>query len=219
VSLNAQQVADDICSSGIVVIIRGQYTLDELEPLTAALIEAGLRTIEVTLNSLDATGAIRVLRKKFSPQARIGAGTVRTAEDAARAFDGGAEFLICPGFSLPVVQFAQARDLLVIPGVMTPSEAQGALDAGCRLQKLFPVETLGGVRYLKAIRAPLDDIGFIPTGGVSEANIAEYRRVGAVAVGVGSSLVSKRLSLSEVARRAAEYHRLWHTASTVHPSD
>jgi len=206
-----QEAEEDIRSTGIVVIIRGQFTLAEILPIVEILVEAQLRIVEITLNSLDALRLIRELRQKFGSHARIGAGTVRTINDVARAVDAGAEFLICPSLSLPVVEAAQTQDMLVIPGVMTPSEAQVALEAGCHLQKLFPSEAVGGVNYLKAIRAPLDDIEFIPTGGVSEKNIAQYRQAGAVAVALGSSLISKGVPIEEITRRGREYYRLWHT--------
>jgi 2-dehydro-3-deoxyphosphogluconate aldolase/(4S)-4-hydroxy-2-oxoglutarate aldolase len=175
------------------------------------LVENRLTIIEVTLNSLDALAAIAALQRRYADQACIGAGTVRSVEDAMRALDAGAAFLICPCFSPRLVEVARARDTLVIPGVMTPTEAQNAFEAGCRMQKLFPADPIGGPDYLKAIRAPLDDIDFVPTGGISQDNIAAYRRAGAAAVAIGSTLVSDRdRALPDIAQRAAACYRVWH---------
>src|SRR5690606_18551538 len=94
-----------------------------------------------------------------------------------------------PGFDPASVMHSQAIGVLHLPGVFTPSEAMAAAAAGCRLLKLFPCDIVGPA-YLKALRAPLDDIGFVPTGGVSAANAAAWRSAGAAAVAVGSSLVA-----------------------------
>jgi 2-dehydro-3-deoxyphosphogluconate aldolase/(4S)-4-hydroxy-2-oxoglutarate aldolase len=206
-----QPITEDIQRTGIIVIVRGRFTFDQLCGIVLTLAEGSLRVVEITLNSLDALRAIERLRIMMSGTARIGAGTVRTSADALHAIDAGAEFLICPGFSPRVVEAAQARGMLIIPGVTTPSEAQAALDAGCRIQKLFPIETLGGVHYLKAIRAPLDDIAFVPTGGISETNIGKYRQAGASAVAVGSNLVSDAdQPLAEIKHRAERLYQSWH---------
>ena len=208
---NSDRSGDQIRQTGIVVIIRGQFPIDRLLPIVDTLVEASLCVIEITLNSLDALPAIEHLRTRFKATAHIGAGTVRTPADASRAIEAGAEFLICPNFNPAVIEYAHRHDVLVVPGVMTPSEAENARQAGCSLQKLFPIESIGGLGYLKAIRAPLDDIGFIPTGGVSEKNIAQYRQAGAAAVAIGSALVAESgQSRDDLARQAQQCYRLWH---------
>lgn len=195
---------------GIIAIIRGDYTLDELHAITDALVSGGLSLVEITLNTPDALTAITQLSHAFNGRAHIGAGTVRTAHDAERALDAGAEYLICPNFSPAVIAAAQQRDRLVIPGVLTPTEAQTARDVGCTLVKLFPAQPMGGAEYLKAIRAPLDDIGFIPTGGVSTANMRAYQEAGAAAVALGSQLVPARhWSPEKIAASAAECRAIW----------
>ena len=104
------------------------------------------------------------------------------------ALDAGAAFLVSPNLDLRSVARSRERGALHLPGVFTATEAQSALHAGCPVVKLFPADALGPA-YLKALRAPLNDIGFVPTGGVDADNITAYVRAGAVAVGVGSALV------------------------------
>lgn len=180
---------DHIQRTGIVAIIRGDYGLEQLQRIAATLAESGIGAIEITLNSRDALPAINALAARFGDTILIGAGTVRTAAQVDAAVDAGAQFLVSPCLDLASVARAQAHDILHLPGVFTATEVQAAVAAGCRLLKLFPME-LGGPAYLKALRAPFDDVAFVPTGGVSAANIGDYVRAGAVAVAVGSSLVA-----------------------------
>jgi 2-dehydro-3-deoxyphosphogluconate aldolase/(4S)-4-hydroxy-2-oxoglutarate aldolase len=124
-------------------------------------------------------------------QLLLGAGTVRDRGDVERAIGAGAQFLVSPNVDEKSIQESAGRGMLHIPGVFTPTESQVAFRSGCRLQKLYPANFLGPP-YLKAIKAPLDDIDFIPTGGVSESNIGEYIHAGAAAVAVGSTLINAR---------------------------
>jgi 2-dehydro-3-deoxyphosphogluconate aldolase/(4S)-4-hydroxy-2-oxoglutarate aldolase len=126
--------------------------------------------------------------------------------------NAGARFSVAPNFDAEAVALAQANNFLHLPGVFTATEAETAVRAGCRLLKLFPSDMLGP-RYLKALRAPLDDIQFVPTGGISAANIGDYRRAGAFACGIGSALVSNPAqSVSELAERARALRRAWDEA-------
>jgi 2-dehydro-3-deoxyphosphogluconate aldolase/(4S)-4-hydroxy-2-oxoglutarate aldolase len=117
-------------------------------------------------------------------------------KQAQAAYEAGAQFIISPNLDLESVSFARTKSLLHLPGVFTATEAQSAFAVGCRMLKLFPME-VAGPAYLKALRAPLNDIDFVPTGGVSLENIADYARAGAVAVGLGSKLVTSREQTSQ----------------------
>ena len=182
------QVVDALKSGGIIAIIRGDYPGDELLRIVDTLVGAGVGSVEVTLNSRGALQGIAALRARLGTDALIGAGTVRTEADVHDAISAGAQFLVSPNFDPVSVATSRAADVVHLPGVFTASEAQAAHAAGCRLVKLFPADALGP-GYLRALRAPLDDVGFVPTGGINEETIGAYAEAGAVAFGVGSALV------------------------------
>ena len=175
--------------TGVVAIIRRSSPFDA--PMIArALAAGGVRALEITLNSHGALEAIEAVRSLELPGLVVGAGTVRTAPDAHDALAAGAQFLVAPNFSAEAVDVARAAGMAMIPGVATPSEAVAAWQAGCELLKFFPAAALGA-HYLKLIRDPLADLKFMATGGVDTGNVGEFVRAGAVAIGVGSSLVGK----------------------------
>jgi 2-dehydro-3-deoxyphosphogluconate aldolase/(4S)-4-hydroxy-2-oxoglutarate aldolase len=198
-----EATSQQIKQSGIVAIIRGDYSVDDTLRIGEALLSGGVTAMEVTLNSPTALAALPQLRKQFDGTMLIGAGTVRNADQARLAFEAGAQFLVSPNLDLDTVSFAHTKDLLHLPGVFTATEAQTAYAEGCRMLKLFPMDSVGPA-YLKAIRAPFNDIDFVPTGGISLENIAEYARAGAVAVGLGSKLVLSREQTSEDLKSRAE---------------
>src|SRR5690606_487123 len=159
--------------------------------------------------------AIGLLRDRFGDKMLVGAGTVRTVEQFDEAIAAGAQFTVAPNLDLPTVERAQARDILHLPGVFTPTEAQQAYVAGCKIVKLFPSDVVGP-RYLKAIRAPLDDILFCPTGGITPENVGEYIRAGAAAVGLGSALVTgPDQTPDDLIRRARAIRSAWKEAKAA----
>lgn len=187
----AARTLEKVRARGVVAIIRGGFPSDKLLAIADALVAGGVNVLEVTLNSLDALEGIRAVRDHFGDEeVLLGAGTVRGPEDVDRALEAGARFLVSPGLNIASVERAQRANVPLLPGVFTATEAQTAFDTGCRMVKLFPADTLGP-GYLKALRAPLDDLDFVPTGGVGTNNVAAYVHAGAVAVGVGSSLVGE----------------------------
>ena len=181
------QIKQQLYRGGLISIIRGAFSPKETLQLAEALVAGGVNIVEVTLNSAHALASIRELQR-FGEDVLVGAGTVRSAEDVTKAVDAGASFLIAPCLDLPSVRAAAQHEVLLLPGIFTASEAQAAFVAGCETVKLFPAD-VGGPAYLKALRAPLEHIDFIPTGGVSHETIADFHRAGAVAFGVGSALV------------------------------
>ena len=204
-----ESARQQIKECGIIAIIRGDYSVGDTLRIGDALIVGGVTVMEVTLNSSSALEALPRLRSQFKETMLIGAGTVRNVDQARAAHDAGAQFTISPNLDLEIVSFARTRNLLHLPGVFTATEAQAAFAAGCRMVKLFPME-VGGPAYLKALRAPLNDIEFIPTGGVSLENIAEYARASAVAVGMGSKLVvSRDQSSVDLTSRARALKDAW----------
>jgi 2-dehydro-3-deoxyphosphogluconate aldolase/(4S)-4-hydroxy-2-oxoglutarate aldolase len=206
---NIEIAAARLKAEGIIAIVRGDYGEHEIVQMGEALLEGGITLIEVTLNTRGALESIPMLRRRFGDTIMVGAGTVRTIEQVKTALDAGAEFLVSPNFDPASVEHALAHDVLHLPGVATPTEAQNAYNAGCRMLKLFPVDVLGGPAYLKAIRAPLNDIDFVPTGGIGIENIAAYARAGAVGVGLGSSLVSKDWTPELLRQRGRALRAAW----------
>ena len=186
--MNSAEVEQALLNDGLVAIVRGEFSVGEQEAIAEALLAGGVRILEVTLNTTDALTGIRRLGERFAGELLVGAGTIRKAADAQRARDAGARFLVAPGLDLDTVAAAQEHDVLMLPGVFTATEAMAASAAGCRLLKLFPADALGP-GYLKALRAPLDDVAFIPTGGVDPETLGTFYRAGAAAFGIGSYLV------------------------------
>ena len=194
---------------GIIAILRGDFSVEDLLRIGDGLLVGTVTVMEITLNSPSVLTALPQLRQRFGDEMLVGAGTVRDAAGARRALEAGAQFLVSPNFDPQTAAFAQSQDILHLPGVLTPSEAQTAFAAGCRMLKLFPME-MGGPAYLRVLRAPLDDMDFVPTGGVSLENIGDYARVGAAAVGLGSKLVTGRQQpTDDLVARAVALRRAW----------
>ena len=187
----------------LISIIRGNYTVDDINTIAETLIHESVLTLEITLNSSSALSLIESLRKHFGNAMVIGAGTVRTAAQVQQAADAGAQFIVSPNYDPLSVALSQKLNLLHLPGVATPTEAQAAFVAGCKVVKLFPADLLGGPAYLKAIRAPLDDIDFMASGGITAENAAAYLQSGAMALGIGGWLISAtNWNLNEIKLRA-----------------
>ncbi len=210
--MNSEKAAQKIKACGIVAIIRGDFSVDDMLRISTALLAGSVSVVEVTLNSPAVFDALPWLRKHLGDELLIGAGTVRNAQGVQQAIDAGAQFLVSPNYDAASVALSQTKDTLHLPGVFTATEAQTAFAAGCKMLKLFPMD-LGSPAYLKALRAPLNDIEFVPTGGVSVENIADYAKAGAVAVGLGSKLVLNREQTSEdLTKRAKMLSEAWKQA-------
>ena len=181
-------------------------SVEQAAPLGAALLAGGLRSVEVTFRTDAAAASIRVLAG--NPELLVGAGTVLTVDQVDQAFDAGARFVVSPGFGPAVVRRCQELALPVFPGVATATEIQMALDAGLDTVKFFPAEQLGGARMVKALAAPYRSLKFIPTGGVTSANLADYLAIGAVTAVGGTWMVAADLLRAgrwdEVTRLTAE---------------
>ncbi|MUT67766.1 bifunctional 4-hydroxy-2-oxoglutarate aldolase/2-dehydro-3-deoxy-phosphogluconate aldolase [Paenibacillus sp. NEAU-GSW1] len=172
----------------IVAILRGIEDR-HADAAGQALIDGGIRLMEITMNTPGAAVMIERWRSNFDGKAWVGAGTVLDLDMAKTAADAGAQFLISPNLDEAVIAYGRERGLSVWPGVMTPTEIVKAWKAGADAVKIFPMGTLG-TKYLAEIRGPLDQIPMIATGGVDLHNIAEYFKSGANAVGMGGKLVN-----------------------------
>ena len=164
--------------------------------LAETLISAGLACAEVTFRSDAAEEAIQLIAAKY-PEMMLGAGTVLNVEQAQRAKQAGAKYIVSPGFSPAIVKWCQSNQLPVLPGVATPSEVMTALDYGLEILKFFPAENLGGVATLKSLAGPFKGVKFIPTGGITTANLIEYLGLPNVLAVGGSWFVRETLIAGE----------------------
>ncbi|MEM6806481.1 MAG: bifunctional 4-hydroxy-2-oxoglutarate aldolase/2-dehydro-3-deoxy-phosphogluconate aldolase, partial [Bacteroidota bacterium] len=155
-----------------------------------AIMEAGIEVLEVTLNSANALDHIKQWRKNSPASTLIGAGTVISSKDAANAAESGAQFIVTPAFKQEIIETAHSYGIPVFMGAMTPTEILTAWEAGADVIKVFPASALG-IRYFKAVKGPLNQIPLMPTGGVNVENAKDWLALGAVALGLGSSLVNK----------------------------
>lgn len=209
---NIDRTIQSVCEEGLIAIVRGNFPAQKVLEIGDALLASPVLVLEVTLNTSGALDAIALLRERFGDQMWVGAGTVRTAEQFGQAVDAGAQFTVAPNLDMATVESALENDILHVPGIFTPTEAQVAYAAGCKMVKLFPSDVVGP-RYLKAVRAPLDDILFVPTGGITPENVGEYIRAGAAAVGLGSALVTgPDQSMDDLITRARKIRAAWKEA-------
>lgn len=181
--------------------------LEHALPLAENLIAGGLHCAEITFRTAAAAAAIEQISKRF-PELLLGAGTVLTTEQAQRAMDCGAQFIVSPGTNPTTVDFCLSKNLTIFPGVCTPSEVEMNLEKGVDVLKFFPAEPAGGVNFLKAICAPYKQVQFIPTGGIDVKNIGQYLALPQVVACGGSWMVKPELfeagDFATVKRLAAE---------------
>jgi len=127
-----------------------------------------------------------------TPDLIVGAGTVLDLKTARHCVDAGARFLTGPGFDVQILEYAQREGVLVMPGALTPTEVTAAWRAGADLIKIFPCAQLGGASYIHALKAPFPDVPLVAAGGVKQQTAAEFIAAGAIAIGVGAELISKK---------------------------
>ncbi|MEV6641372.1 bifunctional 4-hydroxy-2-oxoglutarate aldolase/2-dehydro-3-deoxy-phosphogluconate aldolase [Amycolatopsis sp. NPDC051371] len=190
-------VIQAIRESRLVAILRGGEAGHLLDG-SRVLVDEGVRVLEFPLTGPDVLDVVTAAAEALDGGAFVGAGTVRTLDDARRAIDAGARFLVSPALSVPVVEYASARDIAVLPGTFTPTEIDTALQAGAELVKLFPASS-HQPEFLRQLHAPLPQAGVVPTGGVDLAAARSWLAAGAVAVGVGSPLTGECLVTGDFA--------------------
>lgn len=187
----------------LVAILRGLPAQDALA-MGTALCNCGWRLIEVPLNSPDPLTSIATLASNF-PQALVGAGTVLTPEDVRQVHGVGGQLIVAPNFNPAVVREAVRLGLLCLPGVMTPSEAFAALEAGASGLKLFPAEMISPA-VLRALRAVLPKSArLLPVGGITPDNMGSYLAAGANGFGIGSALYQPGMEASQVQANAKRF--------------
>jgi 2-dehydro-3-deoxyphosphogluconate aldolase/(4S)-4-hydroxy-2-oxoglutarate aldolase len=182
-------VTQQIEQLGVFPIIVIEDARDALQ-LGETLLDAGLPCAEVTFRTAAAEEAIRSLAQGF-PELLVGAGTVLSVEQAQKAIDAGATFVLSPGFNPKVVDFCLRQEVAIYPGIATPTEIEAAMAKGLKVLKFFPAESMGGLQYLKAISAPLSMVRYIPTGGVNLQNLPDYLNFDKVLACAGTWIVKK----------------------------
>ncbi len=184
---------------------------EKAERLADSLAEGGLPCAEITFRTDAAEESIRRI-KKYNPDLMIVAGTVLTLDQLKRAVNAGASAIVSPCFNLNIVRYCIDNKIMVFPGIATPTELDLAYQEGLRYVKIFPAGALGGLKYIKAISAPFGMMKFMPTGGVSAANLVEYLEFDKVFAVGGSWIAKKNLieegKWDEITKNAAEAVRI-----------
>lgn len=189
----------------VIAILRGR-SAEHLESVVDTLVGAGVGCLEITMNTPGALEAVRTARERHGTAIDCGVGTVRTADQVDRAAEAGARFVVTPGIDERVAARVAVHGLPYFPGAFTATEVLTAHRLGATAVKIFPA-SLGGPGYVRELRAPLDDIALVPTGGVSREQARAYLDAGAFAVGVGGPLLGDALeggSRTELGHRARE---------------
>ena len=200
-----------LSAHGLIAILRGLRP-EEAREIGLALHGAGIRLIEVPLNSPEPLRSIRVLRDALPGDTLVGAGTVLRPESCAEIAQAGGQLVVMPHGDPQVIRAARAAGLACAPGVATPTEAFAALAAGADVLKMFPAETLGAVG-LKAWRAVLTPpIAIVPVGGVTPDGLASYLGAGASGFGLGSALYRAGDTPEQIAHQATAFVQAWRAA-------
>jgi 2-dehydro-3-deoxyphosphogluconate aldolase/(4S)-4-hydroxy-2-oxoglutarate aldolase len=196
-----------IYESGVIAIMRAKSS-DQLIQAADAIKAGGVKVIEITMTTPGAMQVIEEATDRYGQDVLFGAGTVLDSETARACILAGAEYIVSPTLDLDMIGLCNRYGIPVIPGCYTPSEMLSAWQAGADLVKLFPA-SVGGPSLIKAILAPLPQLRIVPVGGVDLSTAADFVRMGAFALGVGSSLINQRLldegNLNELTERARAF--------------
>ena len=180
---------DKVFEAGIVPVVVLEKTEDAV-PLANALLKGGISFMEITFRTACAADCIEIISKEV-PDMTVGAGTVLNVAQAKLAVEKGAEFIVSPGLDEETVKWALENNIPVVPGCVTPTEIMKAVSLGLNVVKFFPADVYGGIKAVKALAAPFGQVKFLPTGGVSEANLKDFIENKSVAA-VGGSWVCKK---------------------------
>lgn len=212
--MSKQSILNYLLEHGIIAIVRADSGGDDLVRVVEAVAEGGVRCIEVTMTTPGALECIETASKKLAgADVLLGVGSVLDAETCRLAILAGAQYVVSPVTSEPIIRMAHRYGRPALPGAFTPTEIFNAWEQGGDLIKVFP-SSVGGADYIKAVRAPMPQIPLVPTGGVDVDNIKDFIAAGSAALGVGGNLVSKKLvdskdfkGLTANARKFAEAFR------------
>jgi len=186
-AMSAQAAYEHFEESAIVAGFRGAFSAEIALRQCAILLEEGIDCFEFTMNSENPIGAMQAVKAEFGGDACVGMGTVLDVETAKQVLDANADFIVSPAFQPEVVTFVMAQDVLMAPGITTPSEAVQAWGMGVKILKFFPIGALG-LDYFKAVYGPLSHMKFMCNGAMTDENAREFIQAGAIAAGMGSWL-------------------------------
>lgn len=188
-NLKGELLLEELRKIGIVPVIEIEDP-DKAVNLAKALIDGGINCAEVTFRTAGAAQAIKNMTEAY-PDMLVGAGTVLTKEQADRAIEAGAKFIVAPGLNPDTVQYCMDKKVPMVPGVVTPSEIELALSLGLTFVKFFPAEAAGGLKMIKAVSAPYKAVSFMPTGGININNICDYLSFDRIVACGGTWIVPK----------------------------
>lgn len=181
--------SEKVFETGIVPVVV-LNNVEDAVPLAGALLKGGIDFMEITFRTDCAAECISVISREV-PQMNVGAGTVLNVDQAKLAVDNGAKFIVSPDLDEATVKWALDNDIPIIPGAVTPTEIMKAIGLGLNVVKFFPADVFGGIKAIEALSAPFKQVKFLPTGGVSEANLNEFVSNKSV-IAVGGSWVCKK---------------------------
>ena len=204
--MQTEQALNWIVKTKVVAGMRGYFPPEVALDLTRLLIEHDITAFEFTLNSTQPIEAMQAVKREFGDAVCVGMGTVLDTESARKVLDAGADFVVSPAFQPQVVEVVQKADVLIAPGIITPSEAVQAHDLGVQLLKIFPIGALG-LDYFKAIRGPLNHLKFMCNGEMTADNAVDFLQAGAVAVGMAAWLTGDGRTPENILRNRAEAMR------------
>jgi 2-dehydro-3-deoxyphosphogluconate aldolase/(4S)-4-hydroxy-2-oxoglutarate aldolase len=187
--MEKKEIIKSLIDCGAIAVIRLADS-DKLIKVAQSIYEGGVLGIEITMTVPDAINVIKKAAAELGSYMNIGVGTVLDAITAQRAIDAGAKYVVSPIFKKEIIDTAQKNNIPVMPGALTPTEAQTAFEAGADIIKIFPADVVG-MAFFKGVLAPMPHLKLMPTGGVSLTNAGEWLKAGACAVGVGSALLDK----------------------------
>ena len=200
--MSKPEIIDRIVNPGIVAIIRADSS-EQLMGAAEALYEGGVTGMEVTMTTPNALQVINDVAKRFGKKVLIGVGTVLDTETCRAAILAGSQFVVTPVTRPEVITLCNRYGVPIAAGAYTPTEALTAYEAGADFVKIFPADQLGPT-YIKNILAPMPQLQIIPTGGVTVATVDAFIKAGSVALGAGSSLVSKDILKSQDWKKLTE---------------
>jgi 2-dehydro-3-deoxyphosphogluconate aldolase/(4S)-4-hydroxy-2-oxoglutarate aldolase len=200
--MNAQAAYDIIAADGLLAGMRGDFPPDKAVKIAEVCIEEGIRTFELTMNSPQAIEAMQAIKAEFGADACSGMGTVLDVETAKRVLDASPDFVVSPAFTPAVVEVVVKADILMAPGVITPTECVNAWAMGVKMLKIFPIGPMG-VDYFKSVRGPLDHMKFMANGGINPETTRDFMKAGAIACGAANWLTGDgSWSLDKIRERA-----------------
>ncbi len=190
--MTAQEILSFITEIGIVPVVRTTSAEAAVQSIEA-IYKGGVRSAEITMTVPGAIKALEKVADQFGDKIMLGAGTVLDPETARICMLAGAQFFVTPSLRLSTIEMAKRYSKVICCGALTPTEVVTAWEAGADVVKIFPANSVGGPKYIKALKGPLPHIEMIPTGGVNLETAGEFLKAGACAVAVGGELVDGKL--------------------------